>query len=566
MVYVQTPNASGSGVLIWGGYVVTCAHVTWPFDTVSVTLPDGREFPHAPVKGWDSMRDVAVIGPLEGVRGPALALGNGESLPLGSDVLLLGYPGGVETEHPQPTVVRGIISRFRESQGVTFIQADASIAGGQSGGALVSAHGRLIGISGQSFTEAQFSLSASTWDLRSTVNRMIDGEADPALGVRSLVYDEGSTEHRFTVEVSDRAPSRLRVRAFGIEVVEGATVDLSFAGDGIGVAGFYDLDGNSLLDPLPPGDKGSIEAPYHGLLAVVVYAGDGDFVLRSNRGLIPFPDPDDGVAAEVGQTLTGHLDFPGDDDVFPLRLRAGQTVEVTVRSVMGDTRLRVFGERWGQAPATDDDGASGGLGLDSVVVYRAPHAGLYHIAVDSAVRGLVPAGYTVDVRLAPDGATLTPISTPTPTPTPRPTPRPTPPPRRGSAWTYQELTSGPAVFTEAIYSNLSPLPDLAIRCAGGELDIWVAWYARLTGTRHGHTFTDASATVALEWDPSVSGEAAFHPNPRAFLRDLLQGTRLAIVADDPAFPPPGDNYYGATFDIRGLRAALQSVPGWRCGF
>ena len=53
----------GSGVLIEGGYVVTNAHVVWPYNTTRVVFPDGSEFDGVQVKGSDLLPDWAVLGP-----------------------------------------------------------------------------------------------------------------------------------------------------------------------------------------------------------------------------------------------------------------------------------------------------------------------------------------------------------------------------------------------------------------------------------------------------------------------------------------------------------------------
>ncbi len=95
---------------------------------------------------WDLKGDLAVIGPLESDITP-LTLFNGEHLTVGQEVFLIGYPGEAE-EFPQPALARGIVSRLREWKPIhmTYFQTDALIAGGQSGGVLVSERGDVIGI------------------------------------------------------------------------------------------------------------------------------------------------------------------------------------------------------------------------------------------------------------------------------------------------------------------------------------------------------------------------------------------------------------------------------------
>ena len=169
VAFIETPAFFGSGVLVEGGYVITNAHVVWPFDKVRVAFPDGSDHVDAPVLNWDLMGDLAVIGPLQTSIDP-VALVDGEDLITGSDVFLIGYPGEVE-RFPEPTLSRGLISRLREwdAIGMTYFQTDASIAGGQSGGVLVSEDGDVIGITGFFFGEQGFSLAASASDVLTRV-------------------------------------------------------------------------------------------------------------------------------------------------------------------------------------------------------------------------------------------------------------------------------------------------------------------------------------------------------------------------------------------------------------
>ena len=65
VVFIQTPIGSGSGVLFEDGYVVTNAHVVWPYQKVRVVFPDGSEYLDAPVLKSDSMYDLASLDRLK---------------------------------------------------------------------------------------------------------------------------------------------------------------------------------------------------------------------------------------------------------------------------------------------------------------------------------------------------------------------------------------------------------------------------------------------------------------------------------------------------------------------
>ena len=143
---VQTPKkeATGSGVIIsTDGYIVTNNHVVEGADELTVTLNDNREF-SARIVGNDKTTDLALIK-IDGKNLPALNIGNSDKLKVGEWVIAVGNPFGLNN-----TVTAGIISAKARSLGAngleSFIQTDAAINQGNSGGALVNTQGELVGI------------------------------------------------------------------------------------------------------------------------------------------------------------------------------------------------------------------------------------------------------------------------------------------------------------------------------------------------------------------------------------------------------------------------------------
>ncbi|MBN2297723.1 MAG: DegQ family serine endoprotease [Deltaproteobacteria bacterium] len=141
----RVEKALGSGVLISeDGYIVTNNHVVGGADEIEVRLSDERVFP-ARIIGTDPKSDVAIIK-IEAQDLPGIRIGDSSNLRIGSFVLAVGNPFGLEQ-----TVTMGIISAVgRSGLGITdyenFIQTDAAINPGNSGGALVNMDGELIGI------------------------------------------------------------------------------------------------------------------------------------------------------------------------------------------------------------------------------------------------------------------------------------------------------------------------------------------------------------------------------------------------------------------------------------
>ena len=142
--------ASGSGVLIsTTGYIVTNNHVVDKADELVVTLNDRKDY-KATVVGTDPSSDKAVIK-IEGNDFPHIAFDNSDNVHIGAWVLAIGYPLNLEI-----TVTSGIVSAKARNIGIndrnsnapieSFIQTDAAVNPGNSGGALVDINGNLIGI------------------------------------------------------------------------------------------------------------------------------------------------------------------------------------------------------------------------------------------------------------------------------------------------------------------------------------------------------------------------------------------------------------------------------------
>ncbi|PIQ37076.1 MAG: peptidase S1 [Lysobacterales bacterium CG17_big_fil_post_rev_8_21_14_2_50_64_11] len=142
----------GSGVIVSrDGYVLTNHHVVVGAGAIQIVLWDGR-VTHAAVVGSDQDTDLAVLK-LDGENLPALALNPDTPLHVGDVVLAIGNPFGLGQ-----AVSQGIVSALGRSQlhiatFEDFIQTDAAINRGNSGGALVDTLGRLVGINTAVFTQ-----------------------------------------------------------------------------------------------------------------------------------------------------------------------------------------------------------------------------------------------------------------------------------------------------------------------------------------------------------------------------------------------------------------------------
>ena len=141
-------RSGGSGVIISeDGYIVTNNHVVEKSTKLRVKLNDGRTFDARKI-GTDPATDVALIK-IEGTNLPTLAFGSSDALRLGEWVLAIGSPFDL-----QSTITAGIVSAKARQLDVipddfrleSFIQTDAAVNPGNSGGALVNSRGELVGI------------------------------------------------------------------------------------------------------------------------------------------------------------------------------------------------------------------------------------------------------------------------------------------------------------------------------------------------------------------------------------------------------------------------------------
>jgi len=153
-VVEQTQTGLGSGVIVsTEGHVLTNHHVIAGMEEIRVQMTDGRVEP-AELIGSDQATDIAVLK----IKGPvqALRFSDSDKIRVGQPVLAVGNPFGL-----QETVTQGIISakgRAMRDSGVEFLQTDAAVNQGNSGGPLLNYRGEIIGIN-----SAIYSANTGTW-------------------------------------------------------------------------------------------------------------------------------------------------------------------------------------------------------------------------------------------------------------------------------------------------------------------------------------------------------------------------------------------------------------------
>jgi serine protease Do len=207
----QGPSGSlGSGFVVReDGLIVTNRHVIVDARTVKVRLSDGREFV-AKILGADAVTDIALLS-IKAGRLPALRLGSTKSVSVGDVVIAIGNPYGLGQ-----SVSAGIVSArgriIEDDPYIDFLQTDAAINRGNSGGPLMTVDGLVVGV-----TSAIFSPSGGSVGL---------GFAIPAETVSTIVKDieaHGRVERGY-LGISAQSMTAVMATALHLKTAEGALV------------------------------------------------------------------------------------------------------------------------------------------------------------------------------------------------------------------------------------------------------------------------------------------------------------------------------------------------------
>jgi serine protease Do len=231
-------RGQGSGFIVSAdGTILTNAHVVRDAKQVTVKLSDRREFT-AKVLGSDAVTDVAVLK-IDAKGLPTVNLGDAKSVQVGDYVLAIGAPFGFEQSATQ-----GIVSaKGRSLPGdsvVPFIQTDAAVNPGNSGGPLFDAGGRVVGINAQIYSR-----SGGFQGLAFAI------PIDVALQARDQIVAHGHVDHaRMGVTLQDL--SAPLAESFGLKSPDGALVSSVVPGSAAAKAGLKagdvitDVDGKAV--------------------------------------------------------------------------------------------------------------------------------------------------------------------------------------------------------------------------------------------------------------------------------------------------------------------------------
>jgi S1-C subfamily serine protease len=145
VVKLEVGDYVGTGMIIdRTGYVLTCNHLVEDTQSASAILYGGGQY-NATVISRDSQKDLAIVKlNATGIDFPSVTLGSSGELEIGQEIIVIGYSLGLEG---QTTVSKGIISALRNVEGVDYIQTDAAVNPGNSGGPMLDEKGNVVGVS-----------------------------------------------------------------------------------------------------------------------------------------------------------------------------------------------------------------------------------------------------------------------------------------------------------------------------------------------------------------------------------------------------------------------------------
>jgi serine protease DegQ len=241
------------------GYILTNNHVIEAADQIEVVLADGRKAP-ARIVGTDPETDLAVIR-IDVASLPAIVLGNADAVRVGDVVLAIGNPFGVGQ-----TVTMGIVSavgrnNLHINQFENFIQTDAAINFGNSGGALVDTHGNLLGINSAIYSQSGGSVGIGFAIPVTTAKSVMDAIITHGAVVRGWI---GIETQDITPELADSFGLERQSGTIIAGVVRGGPADragvrpgdILLSVDGKAVGSTNEM--LNLIAQLPPGGKATM--------------------------------------------------------------------------------------------------------------------------------------------------------------------------------------------------------------------------------------------------------------------------------------------------------------------
>ena len=329
-------KGSGSGVIIRpDGYIVTNNHVVSGATSISVTLNDNSQY-EATVVGTDPATDVAIIK-IDAQNLPSIPLGDSDQLRLGEWVLAIGSPLGAQL---RGTITAGIVSAKGRSMPdgsgefkiESFIQTDAAVNPGNSGGALVNKRGELVGINtaivSQTGSYSGYSFAVPVNIVKRVASDLIDfGSVKRAvLGITMQPIDK---------KIQEDLKLNSMNGVYIVEVSNGSAAEEAGLKQGDVIIA---IDGQRISDGASVQEK--VNNYHPGEKAVVTYIRDG----KENNVEVTF---------HAAGTQTGETDVDGSVAFYGARLKALSADELKAMGLRSGVKIVSVGQgKMAEAGAT----------------------------------------------------------------------------------------------------------------------------------------------------------------------------------------------------------------------
>lgn len=412
VVFLSTENSSGSGVVIFDGWILTNAHIVDRLDTIDVFTGDGDPLGTFPVRGVDWIFDLALVGPVAGLEG--FERSTSAEAAVGDEVALVGFPDASNFVPSGLTFTSGALANRRAPAvgDASWLLIDATIAPGLSGGAAIGADGRLLAINALEFGEGEFALSLEADSIWPRVDKMLD-ELDDRAGTAQLI-NEGESVFELADEVGP-----LRALGFLLSVEAEGDFAVTVDSEADVWVQLHDLEGSlyvkrgELGDPFDrraTGRDESLQADDTesgveelagqvppGIYQVIVGAYDNvptSITVTSRNPMFTFHDVEEGATLTPGVIAEGDFDWLQDSDRWLLEVTQGDDVTITADGI-ADTVMAVRLD--GELIASSDDELIGLFGEAASVTFVANETGTYEVEIGTLTDSRW--GYLVEVAI-----------------------------------------------------------------------------------------------------------------------------------------------------------------------
>ena len=384
MVRIQFKDISksgGTGFLVEGNYIVTAAHVVWPYAESDITFNNGTVYSNVQVIAYDHLADLAFLGPID-TSEPHFEFADAENESEGNKTFTVGYAGW---RTPNLSINEGTLEGVTTANSdIDVVSSTARSIGGMSGGPMTNDRGEVIGALVRSWDRGGGeSMGPTSYTLRDRLNKIARGEEVSQLGSRLLSKDGGRAKQEFVLRGRwDTAAFSSGSSSASIQFDTPVDVEYGFFDERIGVQTSTSEEGITQLTPelrsIGLGVTGDDDLWF--LVVKQRIDRERTVLMTSSVPLTRYHDPDDGRHIQPGDTVSGVLDTPVDIDWYTIHLQEKEGIEMRVTHPLFVNAVKVTIEH----PAMPPYEIRLGQGSAENIRYRSQLSGTHIIAIQRA--------------------------------------------------------------------------------------------------------------------------------------------------------------------------------------